>query len=367
MFVIANIRPVGHNIGNSAINFALRNMLYETFGRLVTIIEFPASSKHESTAKAGLTKKTIHDINRYADGVIIGGGNLYENDEIAVDLDSLANLLPPLMLFSNSRGRIYGRDARLHERSDVISDNKFKTLLDASDISLSRDTATVEYAKKLGLRDQIGYCPTINIKNYLERIPNLPKDEYVGALISIRTPDLMNIPVRFQCRVPDDINAFIDILFRNGHKRVRILCNDSRDLDFSQQFKGSRNIDTLHTNDVYEYLSVLRKASMVVSYRLHATLPAISMGTPNVNIIYDERACSLSSDLKIGDVGSNMITDADFRNSICQKIAAGGYTASDHKKISKYWDKISDMQYQQLVQFKSLVSSYVEKNRLFDV
>lgn len=367
MFVIANIRPFGHNVGNAAINFALRNMVYETFGRLVTIIEIPASSTHESSVKAGLTKRTVYEINRYADGVIVGGGNLYENDEIDIDTVSLANLLPPMMLFSNSRGRIYGRNGKLQDRSDVISDTKLINLLKASDISLSRDTATVEYTKKMGFEDKIGYCPTINIKNYRERIPNLMKNEYCGALISIRTPNLMNIPVKFQAKVTDDINLFINTLFQNGHKRVRILCNDIRDLDFAQQFKGSRHIDTLFTNDVYEYLSVLQNASMVVSYRLHATLPSISMGTPVINITYDERAQCLSRDLNIEGASSNMMTNINFCSDVCKKIAAGGYTASEHRKVNKFWDEISKMQFDQLKKFKSLVLNYVEANRLVNI
>lgn len=367
MYVIANIRPFGHNVGNTAINFALRNMLYETFGRLVSVIEFPASSAHESTAKAGLTKKTIHEINRFADGVIIGGGNLYENDEISVDLHSLPSLLPPLMLFSNSRGRIYGRDLQLQERSDVISSAKLSCLVNSADISLSRDSATVEFITKLGCRDKIGYCPTINIKNYVDRISQVPDNEYVGALISIRTPSLMNIPVKYQGNVSEDINSFIDELFKSGHKRVRILCNDSRDLDYAQQFKGSRHVDTLYTNDVYEYLSVLKNATLVVSYRLHATLPSISLGTPVVNVTYDERAHRLSNDLYIGTSGANMITDPNFRETICKKIQSGGYTVSEHQKNIIRWNDISKMQYSEFKKFRSLVTSYVENIKLNNV
>ncbi|MDD9930935.1 MAG: hypothetical protein OXR70_03590, partial [Candidatus Marinimicrobia bacterium] len=102
MFTLANIRPFGHNVGNQAISFALRQMLYDVFGRFVTIIDYPATSKHETTAKAGLSKNTIHEINRFVDGVIVGGGNLYENNEIDIDVNALGTLQQPLMLFSNS-------------------------------------------------------------------------------------------------------------------------------------------------------------------------------------------------------------------------------------------------------------------------
>ena len=99
MYTIANIRPFGHNVGNTAISFALKNMLYDSFGRLVTVIDYPATGKYETTSKAGLSKQTIHDINRFADGVIIGGGNLFENDEIDVNFESLKHL-QPLLCFS---------------------------------------------------------------------------------------------------------------------------------------------------------------------------------------------------------------------------------------------------------------------------
>lgn len=364
MFIIANIRPFGYNIGNKAINYVLRNMLYETFGRLVTIIEYPSTSVYESTKKAGLSKETIYEINRFADGVIVGGGNLYENDEIMVDKVAIKNLLPPLMLFSNSRGRIYGRDGLLQERSDVISDEKLLMILQASDISLSRDSATTNYSKKLGFNDQIGFCPTINLDRYIKKTPCLPKNEYVGALISIRNPSLMNIPVRYQSAVLNDIDTFIDTLFENGHERVRILCNDSRDLDFAQQFKGSRNVDTLYTSDIYEYLAILRDATIVVSFRLHATIPSIAMGTPVVNILYDERAVSLCGDLNILSSGYNILTDKDFRSKVCEKINQGGYSIKDHSKTKGLWQEITKMQFSKLDEFKKLVSSYVQNNKL---
>ena len=175
MYTIANIRPLGYNIGNQAIHFALRHMLYETFGRLVSIIDYPATSKHDNTNKAGLTPATVHEINRFADGVIVGGGNLYENDEIAVDPRALGSLLPPLMLFSNSRGRIYDRHGQLSERSDVMPDSKLSALLGRADISLSRDSATHSHLSRLDSRDQLGWCPTINLGRYSDNLPPLPR------------------------------------------------------------------------------------------------------------------------------------------------------------------------------------------------
>lgn len=42
MYTIVNIRPLGYNVGNNAIHFGLRHMLYEVFGRLVSVGRKPA-------------------------------------------------------------------------------------------------------------------------------------------------------------------------------------------------------------------------------------------------------------------------------------------------------------------------------------
>ncbi|MDI9244973.1 polysaccharide pyruvyl transferase family protein [Marinobacter sp. CHS3-4] len=365
MYTIANIRPIGHNVGNQAINFALRHMLYETFGRLVSIIDYPATNKHESTAKSGLTSSTIHEINRYADGVIVGGGNLFENDEIDVDARALKALQPPLMLFSNSRGRIFDRRGNLSDRSDVIPDSKLSNLLDRSDLSLSRDSATHEHLHNINSKDQLGWCPTINLSRYTESLPELPENEDAGALISIRTPSLMNVPYRFQSDIQKQIEMVIDRLREVGHKRIRILCNDSRDLDFATAFRYTKQVDSVYTSDVYQYLALLRKADIVVSYRLHATLPAMSYGVPTVNIVYDERALSLFNDLGLKSCYLNMVEQGDdFMDQLLAEVDRGGVSSSDLAGVTKQWGNITNTQFEQLSRFKSMMEAYVNTGRV---
>jgi hypothetical protein len=336
-------------------------MLYETFGRLVSIIEYPATSKHESTSKAGLTPATVNEINRFADGVIVGGGNLYENDEIAVDARALAALKPPLMLFSNSRGRIYDRHGKLSDRSDVIPDAKLVALLERADISLSRDSATHQYLHAIDDRDQIGWCPTINMNRYSDILPVLPENEDVGALISIRTPQLMNVPYRFQSRIQGHIESAIDALRSAGYKRIRILCNDSRDLDFATAFRYTKQVDSVYTNDVYQYLALLRDAQIVVSYRLHASLPAISFGTATVNIVYDERAESLFDDLGLSSARMNLVElGDDFVEMLLESIKTGGYGSSRHDSLKIDWQAKSDIQFKHMFKFKCLMEAYLK-------
>ena len=360
MYTIAVIRPQGHNIGNHAIFFATKILLEKAFGRLVNIIEFPATSKHESTKKAGLTKSTIHEINRFADGVIVGGGNLYENDEIDVDINSLASLEVPLFLNSISRGRIYSRKLNLSERTDVIPDTKLIALLNASSISLSRDQATVNHTHKLGLKDELGYCPTINMDSARSSLPALPGGENVGALISIRNPSLMNIPVNLQYNVHSQISYIIEALRKRGFKRVRLLCNDSRDLDYAFGYRSSHNIDSFYTNDVYQYLGLLRDAEMVVSYRLHATLPSLAFGTPCVSLSYDERASSLFDSLQITDQYINIVENpmSVIEQYLNDKIAdPNSCKLTETQRLN--WADIGSYQLSKFVEFKNLVEKYV--------
>lgn len=364
MYTIANIRPLGYNIGNQAINYALRQMLYEVFGRLVSVIDYPATKKHDNTTKAGLTAATIHELNRYADGVIVGGGNLFENNEIDVDPTALRALQPPLMLFSNSRGRIYDRKCELADRSDVIPDGKLKTLLERADISLSRDEATHQYLAAIDGKDQLGWCPTINIGRYASTLPPLPEREKVGALISVRTPSLMNVPYRFQSSVQSDIENTIRTLRDCGFKRIRILCNDSRDLDFATAFRYSDGVDSVYTSDVYQYLSLLKGAELIVSYRLHATLPAMACGVPTVNIVYDERAMSLFNDLGLRGKYLNLVElGGKFRQTLSDAVSSGGVNPLASEVTKLHWDKCYEFQVKKLKEFKILMEQHLSKSQ----
>ncbi|OBA00470.1 hypothetical protein ADS46_10935 [Halomonas sp. G11] len=171
----------------------------------------------------------------------------------------------------------------------------------------------------------------------------------------------MNLPYRFQSRIQNHIETAIDHLRATGHRRIRILCNDSRDLDFATAFRYTKNVDSVYTNDVYQYLALLKSADLVVSYRLHATLPAVSFGTPTINIVYDERAHSLFDDLGMTPASLNLVDLSDnFIPELKKWIDKGGYKKSDHITIAKDWLEKSDMQFSRLAQFKALMENYLK-------
>lgn len=310
MITLFVIRPKGFNVGNDAIFMGLQYFLAEAFGRVVNLISLPATSRYESHAKAGLTPKTIHEINQYGHGVIVGGGNLYENGELEVNSDSLASLETPLMLFSLSRGRMYNQQHKLTERTDAMPVRTIQALHGRADYSLARDSMTHEFLLNNGCeKAKLGGCPTIYLDRMSERLPQLSSRDQSGLLISVRNPALMNIPLQKQSEVHGDIGRLIEFFRKEGFKDIRLLCHDHRDIPFAATFHG---VDFVYTGDIYTYLAMLRSCALNVSYRLHSVLPCLSFGTPAIKISYDERAESLMETIGYGEWNINLMRTGDL-------------------------------------------------------
>jgi len=308
------IRPKGFNVGNDVIYIGLKIFISHAFGDFVNLISLPATSRYESSAKSGLTSKTIYEMNQYGHGVIIGGGNLYENGELDVDLNALQALEIPLFLFSLSRGRIYNRNLALVDRTDAMSDRVVKALNDKAMFSLARDRATLSYLKSIGVdKAEVSGCPTVFLGEMLPT-PTVSTPKYrETVLISVRHPSLMNIPPFLQSGVYSDIPAIVDFLRTEGFRDVKLLCHDHRDISFAITFKG---LEYIYTEDANSYLEMLRNCALNISYRLHASLPCISFGIPTIQINYDERAISLMETLELGDWGINLCTEKDVINAV---------------------------------------------------
>jgi hypothetical protein len=233
------IQPKGFNVGNDAIHLALRHLIDEAFGRVVNIISVPATKRYESHNRAGLTPRTVYEINQYGDGVIVGGGNLYENGELDLDLDALDVLEVPLLLFSLSWGRVHNRSGRLVRRTDAMPDRIIAALDARADYSLTRDHATLEHLRSIGCAKAVfGGCPTVLLDRIVHLLPPVAAADRDLTLISVRTPELMSIAPERQARVHGQIEAIIAYLRGAGHEKIRLLCHDHRDISFATSFPG---------------------------------------------------------------------------------------------------------------------------------
>lgn len=317
MLNIYCIRPMGFNIGNEVIFLAMEHFLAKAFGRVVNVISMPATSRYRSGANAGLTSRAIYEINQYGHAVIVGGGNLYENGELDVNLDALETLDVPLMLFGLSAGRVYNRRLQLVRRTDAMPDRVITQLNRKSKLSLVRDNATGEFLDRLGTDGVIvGGCPTLFLNRAVDRLPKLDELDKSPVVISIRNPSLMNVPPEKQAKVYGDIWRIIEFLQGEGMQDIRLLCHDHRDIAFASSFSG---IEYVYTDDVHTYLTLLRSCALNVSYRLHSALPCLSFGRPVIKISYDERALSMMDTIGLGDWNIDMVRSNDVINQVIDR------------------------------------------------
>jgi polysaccharide pyruvyl transferase WcaK-like protein len=352
------IRPKGFNVGNEVIHVGLQHILNTAFGETVNVINLPATSRWEAHNKAGFTSGTVHEMNQYGDGVIVGGGNLYENGELDVVPSALETLEIPMMLFSLSMGRIYNRRLELVRRTDSMTDETLRVLHRKADLSMSRDHQTHTHLRGAGCESIMGACPTLFVSEIPQhRIPQA--DNTADALISVRTPSLMSVPIDLQMRVPHDIRAMYERLVELGYERVKLLCHDHRDIPFAASFG---DIEYVYTDDVYQFLSLLQSTRLNVSYRLHSVLPCLSYGTPVVKVSYDERGTSTLESVGMGDWNIDMTQEPQVVDAVSDRIARLDELDAMRTGAEERWRDIHNVQMRMMGEFAGHVRRHQERN-----
>jgi len=326
----------GFNIGNFLIQQAVRRMIQNKSSVGVNFITVPAAGYG---INSGLSKKVIYQINQVGDGVVVGGGNLFENGEIEVDVNALQSLRKPLMLFSNSYGKIYGTDQKLHRRSDAIPDNVLCSLINAADFVLSRDIATKNHIDKIVLNSNhhVSGCPSIFISELAKDELHKNNADKFG-LIAIRNPEQMNIPLSHKVKMHSLTTGIIELMRKNTQNKPKILCNDQRDLEYA----SSLDCEILYTSDVYEYFQILAHVDTSISFRVHTSLPLWSLGCSAINLSYDERSKSLIETLKMNDYDIDIIkNDSGILGKIEERLER-----VQHTKFAtpSYWNELREVQ-----------------------
>jgi hypothetical protein len=356
LITLFNIRPRALNVGNDIIAIGLRNYIREAFGEVVNIVTLPATSKYEAGKKAGLDAATVYEINQYGHGVIIGGGNLYENGELQLDLNALEALEAPLMLFSLSMGRIYGRLNRLVRRTNAMPDDRVLKLGRKALVNLARCQATYDYLAGIGLENaELGGCPTLHLDDVSSHLPQVPASNRDMVMLSVRNPMLMSIPTEIRANVSAHIAGIVESLRDMGYGTPKLLCHDYRDIEFAASFKG---LDYLYIEDPQMFLATLKAARLNVTYRLHSALPCLSFGTLCVKISYDERALSLMETIGYGGWNIDMVKTPDVVAAVRDRLGRLDELKHLKRESQETWDRLRDVNRQAFGRFAKTVKAY---------
>jgi polysaccharide pyruvyl transferase WcaK-like protein len=274
------LRPATRNIGNDVIAKATTDLLRSVFGADTNVVDLPALASNRGYG--GLTARQVYDVNRLADGVVIGGGNLFENGQLTIDAQAVEALRVPLLLVGLSHGRIHDRDGTLIDRTDSMPPDAIRRLVRKSVATLVRDRSSQAVLRSFGVDGvEVGGCPTLFMDANDE---NRVDDGRV--LISVRNPDRMSVPATLQWRVADDVRRLIAALKAVYGDSVFVVCHDYADIEFATAFAQA---PLLYFDDAGRYIDALRRCRLSVSYRLHAFLPCLAFGTPSIHLSYDER------------------------------------------------------------------------------
>jgi hypothetical protein len=350
------IRPIGFNVGNDAIYLGLQAAIEKAFGCYVNLITLPATTKYESHGRGGLTSRSIHEINQYGHGVIVGGGNLYENGEIDLNPEALRKLEPPMMLFSLSRGRIYNQRDNLVDRTDVMADGLIKSLNEKAMFSLARDKATFNHLQSLGLSNtMLGGCPTVYLNRIQDRLPQVPQADKNCTLVSVRHPSLMNISLQRQMHVHQDVAAIIQLLRDRGHQDIRLLCHDHRDIPFAASFG---DVPYVYISDPHAYLALLKNCRLNVTYRVHSALPCLAFGTPFIKLSYDERALSLMDTLDFAEWNIDIVKTPNVIDAVTDRMDRLEDISVLASAAKPTWETLRKVQDDALSNFSQAVRKY---------
>jgi polysaccharide pyruvyl transferase WcaK-like protein len=348
------VRPKGFNIGNDVIFLGVNHFIREAFEEPYNVISLPATGKYEHQRKSGLSSQTVYEINQFGHGVIVGGGNLYENDELEVNPIALEALQRPLMIFSVSRGRVYDRRGVLVPRTDTMASTKVQLLNRYAAISLARDQSTHGFLQNLGCNAELAGCPTLFINEIPQHVVPVLEAQRTDCLISIRTPTLMSIPVERQYQLRRQIEDLVALLRRRGYSTIRFLCHDHRDIPFAASFEG---VGYLYTEDVYLYLTWLRHTRLNVTFRLHSFLPCLAYDVPAIKISYDERAVSMLETIGMDTWNVNLMRD-DLLGEVDRRVTSLGDLATlVHRRRADHWPTLRETMRAATERFVSLVSA----------
>ncbi|MBJ7470242.1 MAG: polysaccharide pyruvyl transferase family protein [Solirubrobacteraceae bacterium] len=353
------MRPRRFNVGNETINVATRGLLRQAFGSSLNLVPIPAQKSDEEGSLSGMTAQTTHEMNRFARGVVVGGGNLYENGQLDLDPHALTALRPPMLLLSLSYGRIFDDRGRLHRRTDAMPDHQIQALHRASSGALVRDTATLDHVRSLGIHDaELGGCPTLFLDELLPT-PPAPSARISDApvLLSIRNPSLMSVPPGDQARLHGELRRMIDALESRGLAPVHLLCHDKRDLEFASSLP---DVPHVLPDDVYDYLSLLQAAQLVVSFRLHAFVPCLSLGIPAINISYDERSASLTDTIGLSSWDVPYLAEPDLTAAVMDRVDRLDELPSLVDDARPTWESLRAVTARGIDQFSAAVTDYTD-------
>lgn len=293
-YIIHHYCPHTYNAGDHFVILSIRKHLQKYLPNSTFIPKAVAGNRGWGKP-IGLRGKNIYYSNKYADAVLLGGSDQYNDWSPKITAKEIQHLVPPLFMIglgvsSHDLGQTpYLKDERY--KDDIIATNQ-KSIL-----SSVRDEKTQKFLHNLGYSNSIiTGCPALFLFNKEFCINNNNQT----VLFTFPYPLVHNTKNKHKRRK-------FNILFNLIHEVIKfvaskdlkpvIVCHDDRDVPQAQRLFSDYPI--FFSNYPQKYFELYQNARLVLGSRLHATILASSLGIPSININLDLRGTGFSETFKL--------------------------------------------------------------------
>jgi len=289
--VIHHYCPHTYNAGDHFVIRSIRHYLRRFLPEAVFIPK-PCAFNRGWGKPVRLTGPNINFSNKYADAVIVGGSDQYNNWSLRIRQDEIPHLVPPFYLIGlGVSSKSPDQEIHLEKasyRADIRKANELARL------SSVRDHRTQAFLESCGVQKSIVTgCPAM----FLYDRPFTFDPKGIAALTFPFPVARSNNRVMYN-RLIQTVSDTVRLLKQHDLKPV-IVCHDDRDVPVAQQ--NFPELKLFFSNSVDEVLQFYEETSLVIGSRLHATILAAGMGKPFVNINLDARGLGFSETFQLSD------------------------------------------------------------------
>lgn len=278
-YVIHHYCPHTYNAGDHFVIMSIRKHIKKYLPNSIFIPKAIAGNRGWGKP-VGLKETNIYYSNRYADAVIVGGSDQYNNWSPKIDAKEIQELIPPLFLIGLG---VSSKD--LYEKPRIDEKKYFNDILKTNQksvLSSVRDNITNEFLKETGFNDAIVTgCPALFLHDNKIHI-----NDSKNVMLTFPYPLLHNKKDE-KYDVLYDLIKWIIRYVKEKDLNPIIVCHDDRDVPKAQELFSENDI--FYSNYPEDYLELYDSARFVIGSRLHATIVSAGIGIPSININLDLR------------------------------------------------------------------------------
>ncbi len=323
--IIHHYCPHTFNVGDHFVIRSIRKFLLSELPEAI-FIPFASAGNRGWGKPARLQGSNINKSNQFADAVIVGGSDQYNNWDLRIKKEEITKLIPPLYLIG-----LGASSKKINEKPYFENEKLFQDILvthEFAKMSSVRDLFTKQFLEEIGYKKSIVTgCPALHLFNEEIHLST-------SGIIALTFP----FPVISKSNkelYSELIIKIRELIWKLKQRKLNpvIVCHDDRDVFVAQEYFPAERI--FFSNYVDEFIEFYKKCSMVVGSRLHASIFTAGLGKPFLNINIDFRGQAFSNTFGLENWNLN-IDDPLFDNKFFSRVEM--VISGETQMFSKFYE-----------------------------